>query len=158
MISGQPGRASNPINHCNETKQSININGIDNQSLPNTFNVFFSRFERSDLTPDLPRLRNSQIPQNDILISQDQVKDLFEKTNNSKAPGPDDICGSTLHHCAEQLSGVFSHLFQRCVDTCTLLTICKCSTIIPIPKVKNPRSYKHLDLWPFSHFSCSEKL
>ncbi len=45
-----------------------------------------------------------------------------------------------LHmHIPKQLSSVFTHLFQLCVDNCKIPTIWKSSTIIPIPKVNKPR-------------------
>ena len=97
------------INHCGkETKQAISINGVEDSRLPDTFNTFFSRFERTDFTQDLSRLRDSLTPCNGMVISQDQVTVLFRKTSKSKAPGPDGIGGRTLHHCAEQLSGIFT--------------------------------------------------
>lgn len=125
--------------HAIDTKQPISINGVEDIDLSNTFNRFFSRFERSDFTQDVSRLRDSLVPYSDILISQEQVNVLFKKTGTRKACGPDAICGRTLHHCADQLSEVFTRLFQMCLDSCQLPMIWKSSTIIPIPKVKNPR-------------------
>ncbi len=45
-------------------------------------------------------------------------------------------------HCADQLSDVFTKLFQMCIDCCLLSSIWKASTIIPIPKSKNPSELK----------------
>ncbi len=123
----------------NEPKQLISVNGVEENCLPDALNTFFLRFERSDFSSKVSRLKNSLSPQSEILISQQQVKVLFKKTKRKKASGPDFICGRTLHHCAEQLSGVFTHLFQLCVDNCKTPTIWKSSTIIPIPKVNKPR-------------------
>ena len=73
------------------------------------------------------------------MIPLEQVTGLFKRTNPKKAAGPDAICGRTLRHCADQLGEVFTKLFQLCVDRCQFPSIWKKSTVIPIPKVKNPR-------------------
>ncbi|KAF7640904.1 hypothetical protein LDENG_00006430, partial [Lucifuga dentata] len=55
-----------------------------------------------------------------------------------KAPGPDQICGPTLRHCADQLGEVFHHLFQRSMDCSQIPLIWKTSSIIPVPKMTRP--------------------
>ena len=47
--------------------------------------------------------------------------------------------GRTLKFCADQLSGVFQHLFQTSLDTASIPTVWKTSTVIPIPKTNNPK-------------------
>ena len=91
-----------------------------------------------------PGCRDSLVPHSDILISQEKVNGLFRKTRTRNASGPDAICGRILQHCADQLSEAFTKLFQMCVDSCQLPKIWKSSTIIPIPKVKNPRELNQL--------------
>lgn len=128
------------INHCaTESKQFTRVNGVDEADLPNTFNSFFSRFERSDFYDNVSQLRESLVPQNDIVISEDYVTALFQRVNIRKAAGPDAICGRTLRYCANQLSGFFTKLFQMCADRGQIPTIWKTSTIIPIPKSKNQK-------------------
>lgn len=123
----------------NEPKQQISLNSVQDDCLPDVFNTFFLRFETSDFMHDVSRVKNSLTPCSDIKISQEQVEVLFKKTKKRKASGPDLICGHTLHHCAGQLSGVFSHLFQMCVDNCKLPNIWKASIVIPIPKINRAR-------------------
>ena len=38
-----------------------------------------------------------------------------------------------------QISGVFQHLFQTSLDTASIPTVWKTSTVIPIPKTNNPK-------------------
>lgn len=95
--------------------KSIIFNGVDNTDLPNTFNSFSSRFERSDFVKNISACKNSLEPCNEIVISQGCVTALFKKVKLRKTAGPDSICRHTLHHCADQLSGAFSRLFQMCV-------------------------------------------
>lgn len=86
-----------------ETRQLISVNGVDDTDLPNAFNSFFSRFERSDFLDKVSTPRESFIPQNDIVISREWVATLFKRMKTGKAAGPDAICGRTLRYCAGQL-------------------------------------------------------
>ena len=83
----------------------------------NTFNDFDSRFEKHDFSSNISLLRQSLSSDCDIVISQECVRDLLKRVNIRKAPGPDHICGSTLHYCADQLSSVLHHIFQRSLDS-----------------------------------------
>lgn len=112
------------INQCgSEPRQLISVKSVENDCLPDALNTFFLRFERPDFSHDVSRLKTSLTPCSDILLSQEHVKVLFEKTKRRKASGPDLICGRTLHHCAEQLNGAFTHIFQLCVNNGKLPTI-----------------------------------
>lgn len=122
-----------------ETKQVIHVNGVDNTDLVNVFNSFFSRFERSDFVNDISEMRESLVPQNGLVITQGNVTNLFKKVNIRKAAGPDSICGRALCHCADQLSEVFTTLYQMCVECGQIPAIWKTSIIIPVPKSNNPR-------------------
>ncbi len=128
--------------HGNETRTSISVNGVENSDLPNTFNSFFSRFEISDFSESISRFKKSLDPRNEIVISQECVTTLFKRVKTRKAAGPDAICGRTLHYCADQLSGVFTRLFQMCADLGQIPTLWKTATIIPIPKSKNSNELK----------------
>lgn len=103
--------------------KSIIVSGVDKTNLPNTFNSFFSRFERSEFVENISACKNFLEPRNEIVISQGCVTALFKKVKLRKAAGPDSICEHTLHHCADQLTGVFSRLFQMCVDLGQIPTI-----------------------------------
>lgn len=124
-----------------ETTQAIYVNGVDDDNLANCFNSFFFRFERSDFLSEISMLRESLSlsPQNDIVITQENVTNLLKRVNIRKAAGPDSICGRTVRHCADQLSEVFTSLFLMCVESGQIPTIWKTSTIIPVPKISNPR-------------------
>lgn len=105
------------INQCGyEPKQLIRVNGLEDYCLPDSFNKFFLRFERSDFIDDVSRLRNSLKPRNDILISQDQVKVLFKKTKKGK---PQVLISSAVVHGITVLSNsaVFLPIYFKCVLT-----------------------------------------
>lgn len=92
--------------------ESIIVNGVDNTDLPNTFNSFFSCFERSAFLENISACKNSLEPRNDP------------------------------RNCADQLRGVFSKLFQMCADLGHIPTIWKTSTIKPIPKTKDSKELR----------------
>ena len=98
--------------------------------------LIFSRLKRSEFSENVSMLRGSHVPQNDIVISQECVTALFKRVNIRKAAGPDAICGRISRYCADQLSEVFTKLFQMCAELGQIPTIWKTSTIIPIPKSK----------------------
>ena len=134
-------KSMSSINHRNSDsdRKPLNIVGISDADLPNTFNDFYSRFEKHDFSSNISLLRQSLSSDCDIVISQECVRDLLKRVNIRKAPGPDHICGRTLHYCADQLSSVLHHIFQRSLDSNQIPAIWKTSTVIPVPKITNPR-------------------
>lgn len=136
--------------------KSIIVNGVDNTDLPNTFNSFFTRFERSDPVENISACKNSLEPHNEIVISQGCVTALFKKVKLRNAAGPDSVCECTLHHCADQLRGVFSRLFQMCADFGHTPRIWKMSTIKLIPKSKDSKELR--DFRPLAFTSLVMKI
>ncbi|KAI3352414.1 hypothetical protein L3Q82_005373 [Scortum barcoo] len=51
-----------------------------------------------------------------------------------KAPGPDGVSPSCLKFCADQLTPIFTQIFNRSLELCEVPSCFKHSTIIPIPK------------------------
>ena len=51
-----------------------------------------------------------------VVVKQADVLKLFRGCNAYKSPGPDKISGHVLKHCAEQLAGVFTDIFQASID------------------------------------------
>lgn len=87
------------------------------------FNYFFTRFEEHNCSAGIFDKKN--------------VTNYLKMININKSPGPDGICGRTLKFFADQLSGVFQHLFQTSLDTAIIPTVWKTSTVIPIRKTNN---------------------
>jgi len=71
-------------------------------------------------------------------IHESDFKKFFRRQNPWKAAGPDSVSPSTLKHCADQLSPVFTDIFNTSLETCHVPACFKTSTIIPVPK--KPRS------------------
>ncbi|KAK9536483.1 hypothetical protein VZT92_006258 [Zoarces viviparus] len=73
-------------------------------------------------------------PVTTLSILERDVNRLFKKQNPRKAAGPDSVSPSTLKYCADQLSPVFTDIFNTSLETCQVPACFKASTIIPVPK------------------------
>ncbi|XP_039647986.1 uncharacterized protein LOC120553530 [Perca fluviatilis] len=69
-----------------------------------------------------------------LSINEEDVNRLFRRQNPRKAAGPDAVSPSSLKHCADQLSPVFTDIFNTSLETCHVPACFKSSTIIPVPK------------------------
>ncbi|XP_035282188.1 uncharacterized protein LOC118231922 [Anguilla anguilla] len=76
----------------------------------------------------------SPITMTTLSLLERDVNRLFKRQNPRKAAGPDSVSPSTLKHCADQLSPVFTDIFNTSLETCHVPACFKTSTIIPVPK------------------------
>ena len=67
-----------------------------------------------------------------------QVKKSLKSIRTNKSAGPDGIRGKILKACHKELAGVFQRLFQWSLDSYTIPSLWKSSTVIPIPKITKP--------------------
>ncbi|TWW56579.1 hypothetical protein D4764_08G0005660 [Takifugu flavidus] len=65
---------------------------------------------------------------------EQDVRRQFARLNPRKAPGPDGVSPSTLRHCAEELTPVFTDIFNSSLESCQVPACLKTSTIVPVPK------------------------
>ena len=72
---------------------------------------------KSDFRNNISILQEFLSPQNDIVVLQENVTNCLKRVNICKADGPNSICGHNQQHCADQLSEVFTLLFQRCAES-----------------------------------------
>jgi len=70
-----------------------------------------------------------------LSIKVRDVNRLCKRQNPRKAVGSDSVSTSTLKHCANQLSPLFTGIFNTYLETCHVPACFKTSTIIPIPKM-----------------------
>uniref|UniRef100_A0A8C5B5M9 General transcription factor IIH subunit 3 n=1 Tax=Gadus morhua TaxID=8049 RepID=A0A8C5B5M9_GADMO len=127
--------------------------------LPTT--EFYCRFERPRDSPDtipkdsLSHLTNPTTPSSaetwastphtsgtlpssttvtTLCLHERDVNKLFKRPNPRKAAGPDSVSPSPLKHFANQLSPMFTEIFNTSLETCHVPACFKVSTIIPVPK------------------------
>jgi hypothetical protein len=70
-------------------------------------NTFFARFEDNTMPPSQPATMDSG-----LTFSVADVSKTFKRDNPRNAAGPDIIPSRVLRACAEQLSGVFTNIFN----------------------------------------------
>lgn len=120
------------INQNIETKTSISVNGVDGFRFAEHFWLLLLPLWKVWIQRNLSFWRKSLKPLNAIVNAQEHVTTLFKTVKFRKADSPGAICGRTLHYCADQLSWVFTRLFQSCADLGQIPTIWKTSTIRPV--------------------------
>lgn len=106
--------------------------------MANNLNVFFSRFgEEIKIDTECEQLDLTATATQYITITQAEVCTLFKGVNTHKSPGTDHMCGNMLKHCFEQLSPVFTDMFQSSLDQ-------HCSIIMEnLPKISPPAEQNH---------------
>lgn len=52
----------------------------------------------NDFVNDVSKLWESLAPQNELVITQERVTNLFKRVNMCKAAGPDSMCGRSRRH------------------------------------------------------------
>ncbi|KAK3506179.1 hypothetical protein QTP70_031913, partial [Hemibagrus guttatus] len=67
-------------------------------------------------------------------IKEEEVNRLFKRLNTRKATGPDSDSPSLLKHCANQLSPVFTDIFNTSLETCHVPACFNTTAIVPVPK------------------------
>ncbi|KAK3562861.1 hypothetical protein QTP86_010779 [Hemibagrus guttatus] len=121
---------------------------VNDLRLANSLNEYYCRFERQWNSPDPPqssphRLSPTQLhtsatphppPLTPLTIKEEEVNRLFKRLNTRKATGPDSVSPSLLKHCANQLSPVFTDIFNTSLETCHVPACFKTSAIVPVPK------------------------
>ena len=122
-------------------RSNVRLQGVSDESLPEVFNDFFTRFEEHNFSFYMSDQKSPLTFDKTAVIDQKSVANCLKMININKSPGPDGICGRTLNlkFCVDQLSGVFQHLFQTSLDTACIPTDWKTSSVIPIPKTNNPK-------------------
>ncbi|KAK3511626.1 hypothetical protein QTP70_013648 [Hemibagrus guttatus] len=88
---------------------------------------WFGHVQRRDTTLHPP-------PLTPLTIKEEEVNRLFKRLNTRKATGPDSVSPSLLKHCANQLSPVFTDIFNTSLETCHVPACFKTSAIVPVPK------------------------
>lgn len=115
-------------------KQKPNTSDID-PSLPDRLNSFYSRFdEKNHSHPDRSVPLEVLSSASALTVTEAQVRCELSRLNTRKAAGPDQVSPATLRHCADQLTPIYTYIFQQSLDLCKVPTIFKTSTIVPVPK------------------------
>ncbi|KAI3352137.1 hypothetical protein L3Q82_020949 [Scortum barcoo] len=95
-----------------------------------------------------------------LCLSAVSVKRTLSAINTRKAAGPDNIPGSVLKECAEELKDVFTDIFNTSLRQAIVPSGFKAATIIPVPKKSSPscfNDYRPVALTPII-MKCFERV
>lgn len=95
-------------------------------------NNFFARFDHQTSEDWSLSASNQQDPP--IQFQPHQVKAVLRRVNVRKAVGPDGVTWRILKDCADQLSEVFTTIFNLSFRQSVVPACLKSATIIPVPK------------------------
>ncbi|KAI3358154.1 hypothetical protein L3Q82_003151 [Scortum barcoo] len=127
-------------------------------TLLNNLNKFFARFEEQNTT--CPQKTPPPSHDQPLCLSAVSVKRTLSAINTRKAAGPDNIPGSVLKDCAEELKDVFTDIFNTSLRQAIVPSGFKAATIIPVPKKSSPscfNDYRPVALTPII-MKCFERL
>ncbi|CDQ60434.1 unnamed protein product [Oncorhynchus mykiss] len=104
-------------------------------SLPDELNAFYSRFEASntEACTRAPAVLGDCV----ITLSVADVNKTFKQVNIHKAAGPGHVLGlpgRVLEACVDQLSSVFTNIFNISLTESVIPTCFKQTTIVPVPR------------------------
>ncbi|KAI4904085.1 hypothetical protein NFI96_007664, partial [Prochilodus magdalenae] len=127
-------------------------------SLPDALNHFYARFE----TQNSVAARKTTPPPDDqvLCLTAADVRKTLRRVNPRKAAGPDNIPARVLRECADQLTDVFTDIFNISLSSATVPTCLKATTIIPVLKkssVSCLNDYRPIALTPII-MKCFERL
>ena len=97
-------------------RSKVSLQGVSDESLPEVFIDFFTRFEEQDFSSNMSDLKSSLMFDKTAVIDQKSVANCLKMININKSVSPDGICGRTLKFCAAQwrLSTSLSDLSRHC--------------------------------------------
>ncbi|TWW53073.1 NACHT, LRR and PYD domains-containing protein 12 [Takifugu flavidus] len=132
--------------------------GQDDKALCQSLSLHYARFDTSsampntspppsatapmDLTPS-KAVPSSYPPPLTIIppssppsftISEQDVRRQFARLKPAQGPWPGRRVSLTLRHCAEELTPVFTDIFNSSLESCQVPACLKTSTIVPVPK------------------------
>ncbi|XP_062848890.1 signal peptide peptidase-like 2 [Trichomycterus rosablanca] len=156
--TSDPRRMWQGIQVISNYKPSNSIPVTTDVSFLNELNDFYARFDRDNReTATQTRLSADHQP---LSLSSTDVYTALSQINARKAAGPDGIPGRALRACAEQLTGIFTDIFNLSLTQATVPTCFKSTSIVPVPKHSSPtclNDYRPVALTPIV-MKCFERL
>ena len=121
-------------------KKKHSIPGFDSAT-PDNFNNIYARFDRQNFTPISVSLPDPAVPlPPPFTVQEHEVRKLFKQQRKQlEAAGFDNVSISTLNYCANELTPVFTDLFNDFLNLHIVPVCFKAATTIPVlkkPKVK----------------------
>nr|XP_055074620.1 uncharacterized protein LOC129454148 [Misgurnus anguillicaudatus] len=126
-----PRRMWQGIQALTDYKVTTQVNNSD-AHLPDKLNNFYARFEAMNSTR---AHKSTPTPEEQALhLDPADVRRTLSRVNPRKAAGPDNIPGRVLRDCADQLTGVFTDIYNISLSQAVVPASFKKAIIIPVPK------------------------
>lgn len=128
-------------------KTPVHVIAKTDASLADDLNTFYARFEAASHCANgaAGANKNKDCMQAEsinaekaFIITEGEVRRIFQRVDIRKAVGPDGISGGVLKACADQLAPVFTEIFNLSLEQSKIPTCFKQSIIVPIPKKSQP--------------------
>ncbi|KAI4880495.1 hypothetical protein NFI96_000640, partial [Prochilodus magdalenae] len=127
---------------------------VGDSRVKDALNHFYARFGMAT--------RKTTPPSDDqvLCLTAADVRKTLRRVDPRKATGPDNIPARVLRECADQLTDVFTNIFNISLSSAIVPTCLKATTIIPVPKkssVSCLNDYRPVALTPII-MKCFERL
>ncbi|KAK0152895.1 RNA-directed DNA polymerase from mobile element jockey [Merluccius polli] len=106
-----------------------------NASLPEELNLFYGRFDKDNKEVAIKEVLPAG--HQPLTLSPADVFAALSRINPRKAAGPDGVPGHIYRACAEQLTEVWTDIFNLSLAQATVPECLKSTTIVPVPKHSN---------------------
>ena len=114
--------------------KSSSLSGNE-EDLAEKLSTFYTRFEKPDNATIL-----TSCSQTATQLTEEDTAKVLKSVLPNKAPGPDQISPRLIKTCADELTPVLTHIFNRSLKECSVPELWKESTIIPVPKKVKPEA------------------
>ena len=139
------------ITHYKGPKRTVDDSDA---TLPDRLNEFYSRFDRdNNTTPVYTPVPDDAPPP--FTISEHEVRCVFNSQKPNKAAGPDALKPCFLKSCSNEISPIFTQIFNWSLKISVVPSCFKMSNITPVPKKSSPESLN--DYRPVALTSCVMK-
>ena len=92
-------------------------------------------------------------------VNENKVRPLFRQVKKGVSSGYDKIPWWVFKYCSNEMSSIFTEIFNESIDQCMIPSAWKHAITAPIPKVPKPTSvqdYRPIDLASIG-FNCMQK-
>ena len=110
---------------------------VDNEKeYSDELNAFYARFDVHDFSNECLAVKQILNYNDDssIVFEESDVERIFKSVDANKSQGPDGISGKIIKTCCNELSFIFTYIFNMSLKLHTIPRIWKLSEIIPVPK------------------------
>lgn len=126
--------------HLSATANPRSAQASDNLTLVNDLNNFHHRFDSGSPHDLFPVTVPQNSPHHLLSVTEREVILLLKGQNPRKAVGPDAGCSAVLEHCDDQLTPMYTNIFNTSPKLCHVPACLKAATLIQVPQKTTTRT------------------